>query len=127
MKNNSIIKISIALALCVLSLSSCVREPEFNIKSEVTVPNGAVNYFENEMDFDYEGGEKTLSFSCNIRWSIKVAETQNGVQWLTVTPTAGSRGSQRCPDGKMGRAFTAVPEVGDGRHNRAGCKRFCQR
>ena len=96
MKNNSIIKISIALALSVLSLSSCVREPDkFNLKSEVTVPSGAVNYFENEMDFDYEGGEKTLSFSCNIRWSIKVAETQNGVQWLTVTPTAGSRGSQK--------------------------------
>lgn len=95
MKNNSIIKISIALALCVLSLSSCVREPEFNIKSEVTVPNGAVNYFENEMDFDFEGGSKTLAFSCNIKWSIKVADTQNGVQWLSVTPTQGSRGSQK--------------------------------
>ena len=102
MKNNRFIKISIALALCVMSLSSCVREPDFNIKSEVTIPNGAVNYFENDMDFDFQGGTKTLSFNCNIRWSIKVAETQNGVQWLTVTPTAGNKGSQKV-------AVTALP------------------
>ncbi len=96
MKNNSIIKISIALALCVLSQSSCVHEPDkFNLKSEVTIPKGAVNYFEEGMDFDFQGDTKTLSFNCNIKWSIKVAETQNGVQWLTVTPTTGNKGSQK--------------------------------
>ena len=96
MKNNRIIKIFIAFALCVMSFSSCVREPDkFNLKSEVTIPNGAVNYFESGMDFNFEGGTKTLAFNCNLRWSVKVAETQNGLQWLTVTPSAGNRGNQK--------------------------------
>ena len=68
MKKNSLIKMCGALAFICMSIVSCLQKPEDGyIKSEVTVPGGAVNYFENAMDFGFEGGEKVLSFKSNLR------------------------------------------------------------
>ena len=46
----------IALATSLTSQVSCLKAPDFGgMKSEVEVPNGAVNYFKNDMDFDFDG------------------------------------------------------------------------
>ena len=96
MKKNSLIKLCGALAFICMSIISCIQKPEGGyIKSEVTVPGGAVNYFENAMDFGFEGGEKVLSFKSNLRWNLKIANTQNGVQWLTIDQTTGNSGSNK--------------------------------
>ena len=96
MKKNSLIKICGALAFMCMSIVSCVQKPEDGyLKSEVTVPGGAVNYFENAMDFGFEGGEKVLSFKSNLKWNLKIANTQNGVQWLTIDQTTGNSGSNK--------------------------------
>lgn len=96
MKKKSLIKMCGALMICFMSIISCIQKPEGGyIKSEVTVPGGAVNYFENAMDFGFEGGEKVLSFKSNLRWNLKIANTQNGVQWLTIDQTTGNSGSNK--------------------------------
>lgn len=96
MKKNSLIKICGALAFICMSIVSCIQKPEDGyIKSEITVPGGQVNYFENAMDFGFEGGEKVLSFKSNLRWNLKKANTQNGVQWLTIDQTTGNSGSNK--------------------------------
>lgn len=93
MKNNKL-KFCGALALCIMSIASCMNMPEFGgMKSEVEVPNGAVNYFENDMNFGFEGGEKIMSFKVNLKWDMKITNTQNGVQWLTIDKTVGSSGN----------------------------------
>lgn len=93
MKNNKL-KFCGALALCIMSIVSCMNVPEFGgLKSEVEVPNGAVNYFENDMNFGFEGGEKIMSFNVNLKWDMKITNTQNGVQWLTIDKTVGSSGN----------------------------------
>lgn len=85
-----------ALALCFMSIVSCLQKPEAgDIKSEITVPDGAVNYFANTMDFGFEGGAKVLSFKSNLSWSIKIANTQNGEQWLTIDRSSGNSGSNK--------------------------------
>jgi len=94
MKNNRF-KFCGALALCIMSIVSCMNTPDFGsgIKSEVEIPNGAVNYFENDMNFGFEGGEKIMSFKVNLKWDMKITNTQNGVQWLTIDKTVGSSGN----------------------------------
>ena len=93
MKNNKL-KFCGALALCIMSIASCMNMPEFGgMKSEVEVPNGAVNYFENDMNFGFEGGDIIMSFKVNLKWDMKITNTQNGVQWLTIDKTVGSSGN----------------------------------
>ena len=93
MKNNRF-KFCGALALCIMSIVSCMNVPEFGgLKSEVEIPNGAVNYFEKDMNCGFEGGEKIMSFKVNLKWDMKITNTQNGVQWLTIDKTVGSSGN----------------------------------
>ena len=85
-----------ALALCITSIVSCMNMPDFSdIKSEIEVPNGAVNYFENNMDFGFEGGSIVMSFYVNVKWDMKISQTQNGEQWLTIDPIMGNSGSNK--------------------------------
>ena len=96
MKRNSLYKICIALAIGMMNLTSCLNAPQQDLPSvEISVPSGATNYLENNMDFDFEGGTKTMSFNSNLKWSMKVSDTQNGVQWLTIDPSVGSAGSNK--------------------------------
>ena len=70
MTKNNLFKMYIALALLSMSFVSCMKMPSFgsDVKSEVEVPSGAVNYFENSMNLGYEGGEIVMSFKVNLRW-----------------------------------------------------------
>ena len=97
MTKNNLFKMYAALALLSMSLGSCLKNPDFGsgIKSEVEVPSGSVNYFENSMNFGYEGGDIVMAFKVNLKWEMKIAPTQNGVQWLTIDKTVGSSGSNK--------------------------------
>lgn len=84
------------LAICVMSLTSCIKAPDFGgIKSEVVVPNGAVDYFKNDMNFGFDGGSKIVAFNANLRWSMEKTNTQNGVEWLTIDPATGNSGNNK--------------------------------
>lgn len=53
MKKNYLFKLYVALALCLMSQVSCMKEPSNGgLKSEVEITGGSVNYFQNSMDFD---------------------------------------------------------------------------
>ena len=96
MKKNKLYLMYIALATSLTSQVSCLKAPDFGgMKSEVEVPNGAVNYFKNDMDFDFDGGSKIVAFSANLRWSMEKTNTQNGVDWLTIDPTVGGSGNSK--------------------------------
>ena len=84
------------LAICVMSLTSCIKAPDFGgMKSEVVVPNGAVDYFKNDMNFGFDGGSKIVAFNANLRWSMEKTNTQNGVEWLTIDPATGNSGNNK--------------------------------
>lgn len=102
MINNSLFKNCAALVLGVMSIYSCLSEPEVHINSEIEVPNGSVNYFTNNMDFDFEGGSQVMAFKINVKWDMQVASTQNGDKWLTIDPSTGNSGSNKV-------TFTAGP------------------
>lgn len=97
MTKSNLFKMYAALALLSMSLGACMKTPDFGsgIKPEVEVASGAVNYFENSMNFGYEGGDIVMSFKVNLKWEMKIAPTQNGVQWLTIDKTVGSSGSNK--------------------------------
>ncbi|SEA90709.1 Putative binding domain-containing protein, N-terminal [Xylanibacter ruminicola] len=95
MKKNYLFKLHVALAICLMSQVSCMKEPSNGgLKSEVEV-SGSVNYFQNSMDFDFDGGSKTMSFKSNLKWNMDISNTQNGVQWLTIEPRQGNSGSNK--------------------------------
>ena len=83
------------LAFGIMSLYSCMSEPKVDVETEIEVPSGAINYFENTMDFGFEGGQITMAFKVNLKWEMKIAPTQNGVEWLTIEPSSGNSGSNK--------------------------------
>ena len=96
MKKNYLLKLHVALALCLMSQVSCVKEPSNGgLKSEVEITGGSVNYFQNNMDFDFDGGSKSMSFKSNLKWNMEISNTQNGIQWLTIDPAQGNSGNNK--------------------------------
>ena len=59
---------------------------------EITVPAGNEDYFVNSMDFDSAAGSKSFTFSTNGNWTISLASTRSGAEWVTVTPMSGKKG-----------------------------------
>ena len=87
---------TIAIALCSMSMISCIKEPASpDIEPEIEVPNNAVDYFQNDMNFDFEGGDIIMQFKVNLKWDMKIAPTQNGVQWLTLDKVSGNSGNNK--------------------------------
>lgn len=95
MKRICLFKTCAALLLGIISLYSCVKDPDIKGHSEIEIPSGAADYFNNTMNFGFEGGDIVMSFNSNLKWTMKVANTQNGVQWLTIDPTSGNSGSNK--------------------------------
>ena len=96
MATKNLFKMYVALAFLGMSLASCINPPTgSDLKSEVTIPNGSVDYFENGINFGYEGGDIVMSFNVNLKWDMKITKTQNGVQWLTIDQTVGSSGNNK--------------------------------
>ena len=58
MATKNLFKMYVALAFLGMSLGSCINPPTgSDLKSEVTIPNGSVDYFEKGINFGYEGGD----------------------------------------------------------------------
>lgn len=96
MVKNNLFKMTFALALCSMSMISCISEPASpDIEPEIEVPNNAVDYFQNDMDFDFGGGDIIMQFKVNLKWDMKIAPTQNGVQWLTLDKVSGNSGNNK--------------------------------
>lgn len=96
MVKNNLFKMTFALALCSMSMISCIKEPASpDIEPEIEVPNNAVDYFQNDMNFDFGGGDIIMQFKVNLKWDMKIAPTQNGVQWLTLDKVSGNSGNNK--------------------------------
>ena len=96
MKRKNLFKLYSALVVLGLSMISCLKEPaNSGLETEIEVPDNAVNYFENDMNFGFEGGDIIMSFKVNLKWDMKIAPTQNSVQWLTIDKTSGNSGSNK--------------------------------
>jgi hypothetical protein len=96
MKRKNLFKLYSALVVLGISMISCLKEPTNDgIKTEIEVPNGVVNYFQNDMNFGFEGGDIIMSFKVNLKWDMKIAPTQNGMQWLTIDKLTGNSGSNK--------------------------------
>ena len=96
MVKNNLFKMTFALALCSMSMISCISEPASpDIEPEIEVPNNAVDYFQNDMNFDFGGGDIIMQFKVNLKWDMKIAPTQNGVQWLTLDKVSGNSGNNK--------------------------------
>lgn len=65
---------------------------EETVADEIVYTGSGVNYFENTMDFDSNGGQAVISFSSNVDWQLTMAETQNPSQWCSVSQEKGTAG-----------------------------------
>ena len=94
MRKKYLYKFCFALAVGIIGLSSCISEPKFVLPpTEISILNGSEDYFVKSMDFTWEGGEKRLAFSTNLKWEMKMSTPQNGVQWLTLDRDKGNSGN----------------------------------
>lgn len=59
------------------------------VTPEVSVPDGYVNYFVEDLSFSRSAGEVKVAFQINVDWSI---ETVGGTDWLSVEPASGAAG-----------------------------------
>lgn len=65
---------------------SCSKD---DVVPELKIPAGSEDYFTKSMDFDSPSGEKKLTFTSNVAWTVSVS----GSTWLSVTPTSGEAGT----------------------------------
>lgn len=77
------------LAVLNLGITACSDD---EVTPELNVPTGNENYFTKSMDFSPSASEKTFTFSSNVSWTLSVADTRSGSNWLTATPTSGESG-----------------------------------
>lgn len=83
-----------------LSLVSC--EPESgeegggttpSVTPEVSVPDGYVNYFIEDLSFSRSSGETKVPFQINVDWSMEVVTPEGAsASWLSVEPASGAAG-----------------------------------
>lgn len=59
------------------------------VTPEVSVPDGYVNCFVEDLSFSRSSGEVKVAFQINVDWSI---ETVSGTDWLSVEPASGDAG-----------------------------------
>lgn len=86
-----------------ISLSLVACEPESgddgggtvtpSVTPEVSVPDGYVNYFIEDLSFSREAGEVKVAFQINVDWSMEViAPEGTSSSWLSVEPASGAAG-----------------------------------
>ena len=78
-----------------LSLVSCDPENTAGggtVAPEVSVPNGYVNYFIEDLSFGRSAGEANVAFQINVDWTL---ESLGGDGWCSVTPASGGAGLHR--------------------------------
>lgn len=91
-----------AALVSVMSLSLVSCEPENGdegggttpgVTPEVSVPDGYVNYFIEDLSFSRSAGEVKVAFQINVDWSMKVVAPEGtSSSWLSVDPASGDAG-----------------------------------
>ncbi len=77
------------MALVLTFVSGCSDKEE---PARITISESSVEYFHDRMDFSAEGGSKTVSFTTNKNWEVKISDSGMNVDWCTVTPSTGASG-----------------------------------
>lgn len=63
------------------------------VTPEVSVPDGYVNYFVEDLSFSRSAGEVKVAFQINVDWSMEViAPEGTSASWLSVEPASGAAG-----------------------------------
>ena len=89
------------LAICVCLWTSCsdggsedpanpTPKPEEVVTPEITISSDILT---NGLAFDATQGEKSVSFSTNVDWTLSIASTTGGSTWCKASATNGSKGS----------------------------------
>ena len=88
------------IAMCVCTLASCSDGGSENPtdppqKPEVVTPEITISsdILTNGLAFDAKQGEKSISFSTNVDWTLSIASTAGGSTWCKASATNGSKGS----------------------------------
>ncbi len=64
-----------------------------SVTPEVSVPDGYVNYFIEDLSFSRSAGEVKVAFLINVDWSMAVVAPEGvDASWLSVEPASGSVG-----------------------------------
>lgn len=70
---------------------SCTNEEV--IVPEITVPEGAKDYFVQTMEFTALGGSEIIRFTTNVDWSINALDAQSSIDWCNLSQTVGTKGT----------------------------------
>lgn len=60
------------------------------VTPEITIDSSILT---NGLSFDTAGGDKSVSFSTNVNWSLSVASTTGGTTWCQASVTSGTKGT----------------------------------
>lgn len=60
------------------------------VTPEITIDSSILT---NGLSFDDAGGDKSVSFSTNVNWSLSVASTTGGTTWCQASVTSGTKGT----------------------------------
>lgn len=77
------------LLLALMTTASCSKD---EIIPEVKFPEGTTDFFKTRIDFDHLSDEKTITFTSNVPWTAEVADTRDGSNWCTISPSNGKAG-----------------------------------
>jgi hypothetical protein len=63
------------------------------VDPEISVPNGYVNYFIEDLSFGYAASETKVAFHINVGWSMRVVALNGGsASWCSLEPASGDAG-----------------------------------
>ena len=91
MKRTFIFAIPILLLCCTTALISCKEESSYIIP-EVSVPNGYVNYFIEDLSLDSDSCEVKIAFQINTKWTMDIVYLDGATSWSYVEPNSGNAG-----------------------------------
>ena len=80
------------LSLLLLTCLIIACSSDETVTPEITIED-TVDYFSEPINFPSSGGSKIIKFNCNVKWTMKVSETQGAVTWCKVSQYAGDAGS----------------------------------
>ena len=91
MKKTFIFAIPILLLCCTTALISCKEESSYIIP-EVSVPNGYVNYFIEDLSLDSDSCEVKIAFQINTKWTMDIVYLDGATSWCYAEPNSGNAG-----------------------------------
>ena len=91
MKRTILGRISILLLCNVICFISC-KEESPHVTPEVSVPNGYINYFIEDLSLDSDSCEVKIAFQINTKWTMDIVYLDEATSWCYVEPASGNAG-----------------------------------